>query len=68
MMIVAFLGGGIAGIIGAACTLLFTDLGWGMALLAYFAVGYGLPLAVLAANSVTRSQDSDLPTPDMAHR
>lgn len=68
MMIVAFILGGIAGILGAVGTVLFTDLGWGMAVVAYFTIGYGLPLAVLAATSVTRSERSDLPQADMIRR
>lgn len=64
VIIVAFLVGGVAGLLGAAGTLLFTDLGWGMALAAYFTVGYGLPLAVLAATSVTKPQRADLQATD----
>lgn len=68
MMVAAFLVGGVAGMLGAAATVLFTDLGWGMALVVYFTAGYGLPLAVLAACSVTRPQQSDLSRADMIHR
>lgn len=68
MITVAFLIGGVAGLLGTSATLLFTDLGWGMALIAYFAVGYSLPLAVLAATSVAKFQQHDLPTTQMARR
>ncbi len=68
MITVAFLIGGVAGLLGTGATLLFTDLGWGMALIAYFAVGYGLPLAVLAATSIAKSQQYDPPTTQMARR
>ena len=68
MIVVAFLIGGVSGLLGAAVTLLFTDLGWGMALVAYFGAGYGLPLAVLAASSVTKPERTDLPQADMIRR
>lgn len=68
MMIVAFILGAIAGILGAVATVLFTDLGWGMAVVAYFTIGYGVPLAVLAATSITKPQQSDLPQADMIRR
>ncbi len=68
MITVAFLIGGVAGLLGSGATLLFTDLGWGMALIAYFSVGYGLPLAILAVTSLARPQQHDLSTTQMVQR
>ena len=68
MIVVAFLVGGIAGLLGAVATLLFTDLGWGMALAAYFGAGYGLPLAVLAVANLAKSAQKNLPRAQMARR
>lgn len=68
MMIVAFLAGGIAGLLAAGMTLLFTDLGWVMALAAFFGVGYAVPLAVLAASWLTRPIRAALPRADMVRR
>lgn len=68
MITVAFLIGGVAGLLGTGATLLFTDLGWGMALTAYFIAGYGLPLTVLAATSIAKSPQYDLSITQMARR
>lgn len=68
MIIVAFILGGIAGILGATATILFTDQGWGMAFIVYLVAGYGVPLAVFAATSVTKPERTDLPQPDMIRR
>ena len=68
MIVVAFLIGGVAGISAAAATLLFTDLGWGIALAAYFASGYGVPLAVFAFSKLAKPHRTNLPTADMIRR
>ena len=68
MIVVAFIAGGIAGLAAAAATLVFTDLGWAMALAAYFGAGYGLPLAVLAVLSLAKPRQDNLPATDMIRR
>jgi hypothetical protein len=66
MIVVAFLAGGVAGTLGAIGILLFTDLGGGIALAAYLALGYGLPLAVLLATSKIKPWQDELRAADMA--
>lgn len=68
MIIIAFLLGGIVGIFGAIITILFTDQGWAMAVVVYFVAGYGVPLAILAATSVSKPEQTDLPQADMIRR
>lgn len=47
MAAVAFILGGVAGIIGAIATLVLTEAGWGAALKVYFLLGYGVPILTL---------------------
>ena len=68
MIIVAFLVGGVFGMLSAAATLLFTDLGWGVAFAVYFGAGYGLPLAMLAASRMAKPTRSSIPQAEMVRR
>jgi hypothetical protein len=67
-MIAAFLVGGVAGLLGFVATLLLADLGWGMAIGVYFVIGYGVPLAVFAATSLTNPSQANLAQPQMVRR
>jgi len=68
MIAVAFIVGGAAGLLGAIGTLLFTELGWGIALAVYFGVGYGLPLALVAASTVARPARTTLSSAEILRR
>lgn len=49
MAVAAFILGGILGLIGAGLLMLLTGAGWSTAVMVYFALGYGLPGAMIAA-------------------
>lgn len=68
MILVSFLVGCIAGLLSAAAILLFTDMGWSSVLIAYFGIGYGLPVAVVTASMVSKLLHRGLQTLDFASR